>query len=125
MLRQEEKHEGQKIHSSEVQEGYFFDIYFDSGILHYTSKWSPNLKDLALLCKEFEVCAEVVFVESGCRIFGWAKVKSDGTYTDDYVDNEFLDLIEYDYDKDMYLFMDEYYESIGEIVEQHYSFWKQ
>ena len=119
----------QAIHSQEVQDGYFFDLY-SYGIEHeelrvlYETRWSPNLDDLALLCKEFGVDAETEFNEPGCEVHGTANVYSDGTYTEECVEQEFLDLIEYDICTDLYTYNGEEYEVFEEIIEDHYSTWK-
>jgi hypothetical protein len=119
----------QTIHSSEVKDGYFFDLY-SNGIEHeeltisYGTRWSPNLDDLALLCKEFGVDAETEFNEPGCEVHGTANVYSDGTYAEEYVEQEFLDLIEWDMDSDLYTYNGEEYEVFEEIIEDHYSTWK-
>jgi len=122
--------QGQAIHSSEVKDGYFFDLY-NNGIEHeeltifYETRWSPNLDDLAVLCKEYGVDAETEFNESGCQVHGTAKVYSDGTYTDEYVEQEFLDSIEWDEETNLYIYDGVGYEVMHEIIEDHYSTWKE
>jgi hypothetical protein len=119
----------QTIHSSEVKEDHFFDI-FNNGIEHeeltifYETRWCPNLDDLAVLCKEFRVDAETEFNESGEQIYGTAKLYSDGTYLTEFVEQEFLDLIEYDICTDLYTYNGEDYGVFEEIIEDHYSTWK-
>jgi hypothetical protein len=127
--RETAERQAQAIHSSEVKDGYFFDL-FNNGIEHeeltisYETRWSPNLDDLALLCKEFGVDAETEFNEPGCQVHGFAWVYSDGTYTEEYVEEEFLDLIEWDMDTSLYTYNGESYEVFEEIIEDHYSTWK-
>ena len=127
--RETAERQAQAIHSSEVKEGYFFDI-FNNGIeygeltISYDTRWSPNIDDLAVLCKEFGVDAETEFNEPGCQVHGVAWVYSDGTYTEEYVEQEFLDLIEYDIATDLYTYNGEEYEVFEEIIEDHYSTWK-
>jgi hypothetical protein len=124
-----ERH-AQAIHSSEIQDGYFFDLY-SNGIEHeeltisYETRWSPNLDDLAVLCKEFGVDAETEFNEPGCQVHGTAKVYSNGTYLTEFVEEEFLDLIEYDITTDLYTYNGEDYGVFEEIIEDHYSTWKE
>jgi hypothetical protein len=127
--RETAERQAQAIHSSEVKDGYFFDI-FNNGIEHeeltisYDTRWSPNIDDLAVLCKEYGVDAETEFNEPGCQVHGVAWVYSDGTYTEEYVEQEFLDLIEYDIATDLYTYNGEEYEVFEEIIEDHYSTWK-
>jgi len=122
--------QAQTIHSSEVKDGYFFDLY-SNGIEHeeltisYETRWSPNLEDLALLCKEYGVDAETEFNEPGCQVHGIANVYSDGTYVYEYVEQEFLDSIEWDEDTCLYTYNGEEYEVFEEIIEDHYSTWKE
>jgi hypothetical protein len=122
--------QAQTIHSSEVKDGYFFDLY-NNGIEHeeltifYETRWSPNLDDLALLCKEFGVDADTEFNEDGCQVYGTAKVYSDGTYTDEYVEQEFYNLIDYDEETNLYIYDGVGYEVMHEIIEDHYSTWKE
>jgi len=122
--------QAQAIHSSEVKDGYFFDLY-NNGIEHeeltifYETRWSPNLDDLALLCKEYGVDADTEFNEDGCQVYGTAKVYSDGTYTDEYVEQEFYNLIDYDEETNLYIYDGVGYEIMHEIIEDHYSTWKE
>jgi hypothetical protein len=128
--RETAERSAQAIHSQEVQDGYFFDLY-SNGIEHkeltimYETRWSPNLEDLALLCKEFGVDAETEFNEPGCDVYGTANVYSDGTYKDEYVEQEFLDSIEWDEDTCLYTYNGEEYESMGDIIAYHFSTWKE
>ena len=127
--RETAEKQAQKIHSSEVKDGHFFDLY-NYGIEHeelrvlYETRWSPNLDDLALLCKEFGVDAETEFNEPGCQVHGTANLYSDGTYAEECVEQEFLDLIEWDMDTSLYTYNGEEYEVFEEIIEDHYSTWK-
>lgn len=126
---QEEK-QGQKIHSlGEVVEGYFFDIYFeqhdDHITLQYETKWSPNIEDLALLCKEYKVSAEHEYSEPGMQIYGTATYDASGEYIDEQVKTEFLDLIEYDDESGMYLYQGEYWDSEDDLIETEYPNWKE
>jgi hypothetical protein len=127
--RETAERSAQAIHSQEIQDGYFFDLY-SNGIEHeeltimYETRWSPNLEDLALLCKEFGVNSETEFNEPGCDVYGTANVYSDGTYVDEYVEQEFLDSIEWDEDTCLYTYNGEEYESMGDIIAYHFSTWK-
>lgn len=123
--KEEETREGQKIHSSEIKEGYFFDMYFDGDTLYYETRWSPNVEDVAELCKEFSVSADVEFSEPGCQIHGVGYCYEDGTYMTEYVNQRFLEKIEYDMDKNVYLYNENEYESEDLIIETHYKTWKE
>ena len=71
------------------------------------------------------VDAETEFNEPGCQVHGVAWVYSDGTYVDEYVEQEFLDSIEFDEDTSLYTYNGEEYEVFEEIIEDHYSTWKE
>ena len=60
---EKEENQAQKIHNlGDVVEGCFFDIYYErlenEIYFQYLTRWSPNIEDLALLCKEYKVSAE-------------------------------------------------------------------
>jgi hypothetical protein len=71
------------------------------------------------------VDAETEFDEGGCDVHGTANVYSDGTYVDEYVEQAFLDLIEYDMDTDLYSFNGKEYEIKQEIIDFEYKKWKE
>lgn len=128
--RETAEKQAQKIHSSEIKDGYFFDLY-SHGIEHeelsisYETRWSPNLDDLALLCKEFGVDADTEFDEGGCDVHGTANVYSDGTYVDEYVEQAFLDKIEWNEMSDLYTYNGKEYEIKQEIIDFEYKNWKE
>jgi hypothetical protein len=118
------------IHSGdECEDGYFFDVFIemtDDGLeIQYESKWSPNVPDVALICKEFQVSAVHDYSESGSDVYGECKYNTDGTYTDTTIEQEFLDEIGYDHDCEMYTYRGETYESHDDIIDQEYIKWKQ
>jgi len=127
---EQEDKEAQKIHSlDEAKDGYFFDIYFDvfdnSITLQYETRWSPNIEDMAQVCKEYKVSAEHEYNECGCQIYGTAIYQEDGTYIEEGVEQDFLDLIDYDDEKGMYLYNGEHWESEMELIELEYPIWKE
>lgn len=126
---QEEK-QAQKIHSlSEVVEGYFFDIYheqYDDHItLQYETRWSPNIDDVAQICKEYKVSAEHEYSEPGMQIYGTTTYDESGEYTDEQVKTEFLDLIEYDDETNKYIYDGEIWDSEDDLIETEYPIWKE
>ena len=121
--------QGQKIHSLEsIKDGYFFEIYFDafdeSITLQFETRWSPNIEDVAQLCLEYEVTAEHEYEECGMQLYGTTTYAIDGTYIDEQVNQEFLDLIEYDEESGLYLYNDESWESELELITTEYPIWK-
>lgn len=127
---EDETREAQKIHNlGEVVEGYFFSIYYErlenEIYFQYETRWSPNIEDVALLCKEFKVSAHHEYTEPGCQIYGTATYDESGEYTDEQIEQEFLDLIEYDDESGMYLYEGEYWGSEMELIETEYLNWKE
>lgn len=127
---EQEQRQAQKIHSlDEAKDGYFFDIYFerydDHITLQYETRWSPNIEDLALICKEYKVSAEHEYSEPGMQIYGTATYDASGEYIDEQVKTEFLDLIEYDDESGMYLYQGEYWDSEDDLIETEYPNWKE
>jgi len=114
---------------SAVTEGYFFDIYYErlenEIYFQYETRWSPNIDDVAQLCKEFEVCAHHEYTEPGCQIYGTAMSDENGCYSVNQIEEEFLDLIEYDIERDMYVYEGEYWDSEMELIETEYPNWKE
>lgn len=127
-----ETREAQKIHSlSEVVEGYFFDIYSEDYsdknyiTLQYETKWSPNIDDVAQICKEYKVSAEHEYSEPGEQIYGTAISDENGCYSVNQIEDEFLDLIEYDDESGMYVYEGEYWECEDDLIEAEYQNWKE
>lgn len=126
---QEEK-QGQKIHRlGKMVEGYFFDIYherYDDHItLQYETRWSPNIDDVAQICKEYKVSAEHEYSEPGMQIYGTTTYDASGEYTDEQIKAEFLDLIEYDDKTNKYIYEGEYWECEDDLIETEYPIWKE
>lgn len=120
----------QKIHSlDEVKEGYFFDIYFerreDCVTFQYETRWSPNIEDVAELCKEYKVSAEHEYSECGMQLYGTVYYNESGEYTEEQVHQEFLDLIEYDDESGMYVYNGQQWESEDDLIEEEYPIWKE
>jgi len=127
---EEEQRQAQKIHSlDEVVEGYFFDIYFerreDCAILQYETRWTPNIEDVAELCKEYKVSAMHDYSEPGMQVYGTVAYEKSGEYTEEQVHQEFLDLIEYDDESGMYLYDGQYWECEDDLIETEYPIWKE
>ena len=120
----------QKIHNlDEVVEGYFFDIYHevhsDKIKMLYESKWSPNIDDVAEICKEYKVSAMHDYSEPGCQVYGTVVYEKSGEYTEEQIHQEFLDLIEYDDESGMYVYEGAYWDSEDDLIETEYPIWKE
>lgn len=127
---EQEQKQGQKIHSlDEVKDGYFFDIYHeqhdDHTTLLYETRWSPNIDDVAELCREYKVSAMHDYSEPGCQVYGTVAYDKSGEYTEEQVHQEFLDLIEYDDESGMYVYEGQQWESEDDLIETEYPIWKE
>lgn len=127
-----ETREAQKIHSlDEVKEGYFFDIYSEDYsdknyiTLQYETRWSPNIDDVAELCKEYKVSAMHDYSEPGMQVYGTVAYEKSGEYTEEQIHQEFLDLIEYDDESGMYVYEGAYWDSEDDLIEAEYPIWKE
>ena len=128
---QKEK-DAQKIHSLESAiDGLFFEIYSDYNsdnsdiTIQYDTQWTPNLKDVSQLCKEYKVSAEHEYKEPGMQVYGTAVYKESGDYTDNPIEQEFLELIAFDDESGMYVYESEYWDSEAELIASEYSIWKE
>jgi hypothetical protein len=128
--RETAEKQAQKIHSSELQDCYFFDLYnhdpepIENGTemsIGYMTKWCPNLDDLDIICKEFGIDAETWFDEDGCQVHGTAKVYANREYIAEYVEEDFLNMIEWNDEDGMYYYNGNAYESKQDIFEEHYN----
>lgn len=127
---QAETREGQVL-TGDMQDGYFFDLYLsDEGkgsvTIMYETRWAPNIPDVALTCKAFGVEAEHDYSEPAMGVEGTATYKSDGTYEDDQIDERFLDLVWYNEDEDIYVYLptDDRNECREELIDKYYPIWK-
>ena len=126
---QKEK-DAQKIHSLEsVIDGLFFEINSDYNsdyiTLQYDTQWTPNLEDVSQLCKEYKVSAEHEYNEPGMQIYGTAVYKESGDYTDNPIEQEFLELIAFDDESGMYIYESEYWDSEADLIASEYTIWKE
>ena len=127
---QAETREGQVL-TGVMQDGYFFDLYLsdegkDSVTIMYETRWAPNIPDVALTCKTFGVEAEHDYSEPAMEIEGTTTYKADGTYEDAAMPQEFLSLINYDDDNDLYIYTptEESNEFREELIDKYYPIWK-
>lgn len=117
----------------DIQEGYFFEVYIQEQIqdfpkqivFSYETKWSPNLKDLAVLAKRHKLDMVCEYSECGMAIYGTATIDRHGFVNDDEVSIEFMDLIEYNEETGYYDYDGKEYETEYDIIDEHYATWKE
>jgi hypothetical protein len=114
----------------ELQEGAFFDIFIGDEVkpttlnFTYETKWSPNLLDLAEVCKSHNVSALNEYNECGMQIYGKARITPWGDIMNDEVSADFLNLIEYNEETGAYEYDGVEHETEGDIIDEHYENWK-
>lgn len=113
----------------DIQEGYFFSIEIGDALptalqFSYETKWSPNLLDLAELCKRLNLSAVCEYNECGVELYGSAHISPDGVIINDEVPGAFLELIEWDEDTDLYVYNGIEYNTQGDIINECYADWK-
>jgi hypothetical protein len=114
----------------DLQEGAFFDIEISDDTdcmlqFSYETKYAPNLKDLAEVCKMHNVTAVIEYDECGFQVYGKATITPDGLIDDDEVPTDFLELIEYIEDEGCYEYNGIQHETIGDAINEHYPTWKE
>jgi hypothetical protein len=113
----------------DVIDAYFFDILIEeqesaeSLVFNYETKWSPNLNDLAQLCKKFNLSMACEYSEGAMQIYGRANINPEGMINDTQIPEEFFKLIDHDLDKDLYIFNGKSYESEEQVIEYEYDKW--
>ena len=98
------------------QGGYFFETAWENHILHYETKWSPNIDIVTEIADRYGVDFTYSYSEPGMCIFGEATYK-DGLLTDIYLDDQDYEQINYDEEREEYQFEGETYDSDYEILE--------
>lgn len=115
----------------DIQEAYFFEVSISEQekptelIFSYETKWSPNLKDLANVAKNAKLDMVCEYEECSFNLYGKAVIKRDGFIMDDEVPDDFLELIEFDEDTDLYVYNGIEYTNQGDIINEHYAAWKE
>lgn len=111
---------------------YFFDLSIVEStpttiLLHYETIWSPNTEDLAEVCREYGVTATCDYQEDGLDVRGTTIYNADGTYKDFPMEQEFLDLILYDENEDIYSYAPngDKNNCRDELIEKWYPKWKE
>jgi hypothetical protein len=114
----------------DIESGYFFEIYLNEQVIpteltfSYTTKWSPNLQDLATLAKKHKLSMVCEYNECGMALYGKATIDRYGFINDDEVSAEFINLIEYNEETGCYEYDGVEYETEGDIINEKYALWK-
>lgn len=126
-IEQSDKSEGISIHSSDVIDGYFFDITLhDSSeglTIGYESKWVHNFGDVAAICKEFNLIAHSEFEEPGIDYYGKCDYQSDGTFEEFFVSEFFFQEVEFNYETDQYDYRGGSWDYVDDLIQDEYFAW--
>ena len=130
-IKREEETNHAQVLTGEIQDGYFYELYLSAETkedlsIMYETRWAPNIPDVALTCKAFGVEAEHEYSEPAMDMYGTTKYKADGTYEDEQLDQRFLDLVWYNEDDDIYVYLptEERNECREELIDKYYPIWK-
>jgi hypothetical protein len=120
----------QQIHShEEIIERFFFDVSKDISDeteinIMYETKWDSNILDVAKICVEFGVTANHEYNEASSYIYGSCSIDEKGNVIEDTAPTDFCDLIDYDEEKDVYIYNGDEWTFQDEIFEWEYERWK-
>ena len=81
------------------------------------SKWSPPTDAVVAICKHFDLSVNMEYCESGMGIFG-RYFYNGGAELDFFLDQEEIDMVEYDIDTDCYIYQGKTVDSDMEIYEK-------
>lgn len=95
---------------------YFFDIRVEDDSLYFETRWCPNVDNMLLVAKQYNIDFSHSYEETGCLIFGEVEYIN-GILKTYNLESEDFDLFEYDEEKDGWIFENEFYESDYEIKE--------
>lgn len=96
--------------------GFLFETSWEQGILHYLTKWSPNIALIKKVADHFGVGFIYTYDEPGNLVLGEAAYKG-GVLTDIFLDDDDYDQYQYDDEKRAYVFEEQGYENNYEILE--------
>lgn len=117
--KQEREQQGQLPDFITEKQGYFFDMYWNEDgepILHYETKWTPNIGALVKVAQHCNVDFECAYEELGNCIYGEAQYH-DGILKDVSLDFEDFEQYSYLEQTSKWTFEGKEYESDFEILE--------
>lgn len=99
-----------------VQEGHFYNIRWEDGVLYYETKWSPNISVLKIVVDRYGVGFIQDYAEIGMRIYGRA-VYQHRILTDTFLEEADYESYIHQDENDTWLFEGREYNSDVEILE--------
>lgn len=127
-IEQSDKSEGILIHSSDVVDGYFFDVVQHESqdvclSLTYESKWDHNYGDVAAICKEFGLTAHAEFEEPSNNYYGECDYYADGTFKKSLISQYFFAEVEFSYETDQYEYRGGSWDYVDNLIQDEYLPW--
>lgn len=109
-----------EVNPDEDKSRYFFDIYINIDCVVFWSKWVAPTEELSIIAQKFNVTITNVVEELGCMIYGVETYYTDGGVSEQYLDEDDFDLIEYNEDGEVIAFKGEptEVESEAELLEE-------
>jgi len=98
------------------QRGWLFEIDMEDEILHYQTKWAPNLSVIKQVADHFKCGFHYTYDEPGMQLFGEISYR-EGVLKACWMENTDYDLFEMDEENLTYTFEGKVYESEYDIFE--------
>lgn len=99
-----------------VQEGHFYNIRWEDGVLYYETRWSPNIHVLKTIADKHRVDFIQDYAEIGMRIYGRV-VYQNHILTDTFLEEADFESYIHQSENDTWLFEGREYNSDVEILE--------
>ncbi len=99
-----------------ADEGYMVSIDWESDMLFYETRWTPNNDIIQKIAERFNVGYTHFYEETGCEIYGETSYK-DGALTDIFLEPEDFEQYEFIEEEDRWQFEGEYYKDDSEILQ--------
>lgn len=116
-VKEEKTEEGQLPEFVPPHHGYFFNLYWDDGVLTYQTKWIPNINVIKAIADYFNISYVHSFYELGCLVYGEASYQ-EGRFSNIILEPKDFDLYDINPEnEDTWIFEGRVYESDHEILE--------
>lgn len=114
--KEKKERKGQLPDIAKNEGGFLFETRWEDGILHYETKWSPNIQTMIKVADHFKVGFKHGYSETGNLVFGEASY-TEGRLIDIFLDDDDYRLYSFNEDTETYTFENNDYESSDEILE--------
>ncbi|MBL4675894.1 MAG: hypothetical protein JKY70_06785 [Mucilaginibacter sp.] len=115
-IKEKQEDRGQLPSFMKDEKDWFFNIECDGEMVHYETRWSPNVGVLKQVADHYGSGFHLYYCETGNLVYGEATYTS-GELNDISLEPGDFDLYAYEEDKDEYLFEGDSYGSSEDIME--------